>query len=47
MLGRLGVPAPVALGWIVTIVELVSGAPLIVGALKVAALLDGWPGSAR
>jgi putative oxidoreductase len=41
MLGGLGVPAPVAFGWIVTIIELVGGVLLIVGALtRIAALLN-------
>lgn len=41
MLGMLGVPAPVLFGWIVTLVELVGGLALIVGALtRIAALLN-------
>lgn len=41
MLGGLGVPAPVAFGWIVTFIELVGGVLLIVGALtRIAALLN-------
>lgn len=41
MLGGLGVPAPVAFGWIVTLIELVGGVLLIVGALtRIAALLN-------
>jgi putative oxidoreductase len=41
MLGMLGVPAPVFFGWIVTLIELVGGIALIVGALtRVAALLN-------
>jgi putative oxidoreductase len=41
MLGMLGVPAPVLFGWIVTLIELVGGIALVVGALtRVAALLN-------
>jgi putative oxidoreductase len=41
MLGMLGVPAPVLFGWIVTLIELVGGLALIVGALtRIAALLN-------
>jgi putative oxidoreductase len=41
MLGMLGVPAPVPFGWIVTLIELVGGIALILGALtRVAALLN-------
>ncbi len=41
MLGGLGVPAPVAFGWIVTLIELVGGVLLIVEALtRIAALLN-------
>jgi putative oxidoreductase len=41
MLGGLGVPAPVLVGWIVTLVELIGGGLLIVGALtRVSALLN-------
>ncbi|MEX1163042.1 MAG: DoxX family protein [Nitriliruptor sp.] len=41
MLGMLGVPAPILVGWIVTIVELGGGLLLILGALtRIAALLN-------
>jgi putative oxidoreductase len=41
MLGGLGVPAPVAFGWVVTLIELLGGILLIVGALsRIAALLN-------
>lgn len=41
MLGGLGVPAPVAFGWVVTLIELVGGALLIAGLFtRVAALLN-------
>ena len=42
MLDGLGVPAPVAVAWVVTLVELVGGIALIVGAgTRVAALANG------
>lgn len=42
MIGGLGLPAPVALGWIVTLIELVGGIALVVGlATRVSALLLG------
>jgi putative oxidoreductase len=41
MLAGLGVPVPVLFGWIVTLIELLGGVALIVGALtRVAALLN-------
>jgi putative oxidoreductase len=41
MLGGLGVPAPVAFGWVVTLIELVGGAMLLAGLFtRVAALLN-------
>jgi putative oxidoreductase len=41
MLAGLGVPAPVAFGWVVTLIELVGGALLIAGLFsRVAALLN-------
>jgi putative oxidoreductase len=41
MLGMLGVPAPVLVGWIVTLVELFGGVALLAGVLtRVAALLN-------
>lgn len=41
MLDGLGVPAPVAFGWIVTVIELGGGVLLIIGALtRIAALLN-------
>jgi putative oxidoreductase len=41
MLGMLGVPAPVLFGWIVTLIELVGGVALLLGALtRVVALLN-------
>lgn len=41
MLGALGVPAPVAMGWVVTLIELGGGAALIIGVLtRIAALLN-------
>jgi putative oxidoreductase len=41
MLDMLGVPAPVLFGWIVTLIELVGGVALIVGAVtRIAALLN-------
>jgi putative oxidoreductase len=41
MLGELGVPAPVVFGWVVTLIELVGGALLLVGLFtRVAALLN-------
>lgn len=42
MLGGLGVPAPVFFGWVVTVIELVGGIALIIGAAtRIAALLNG------
>lgn len=41
MLAGLGVPAPVVFGWIVTMIELVGGTLLILGALtRIAAILN-------
>lgn len=41
-LGGLGVPAPVFFGWVVTLVELVGGLALVVGAAtRLAALANG------